>query len=205
MKFLAIVDMQNDFVTGSLGTKEAQAIVPNIVEKINESSYDRLYFTRDTHFSRKMLGTSLKGYAYEDSVEGQKLPILHCLLDTDGYCLVPEIKNALKELNKKEEYDYEYIQKSTFGSTLLCDKIRTDVTDEYAEDEYVSIELERKIEIELCGVCTDICVVSNALLLRANFPNSKITINENCCAGTTPELHEAALKVMESCQIDVIR
>lgn len=204
MKFLIVVDMQNDFVTGSLGTKEAQAIVPNIIEKIEREDYDYLYFTQDAHFSRAQLKPSLWDWTYEESLEGQKLPIGHCLYETDGYQLIPEIKNILKELYKQEEYDYEIIQKNTFGSTSLCNQITGTVTDEY-EESYMTLQLERKTEIELCGVCTDICIVSNALLLRANFPNSKIIVNANCCAGSTPELHEAALKVMESCQIDIIR
>lgn len=206
MKFLVVVDMQKDFVTGSLGTKEAQVIVPNIVEKIEREDYDCLYFTQDAHFSKVQLNSSLWDWSYEESLEGQKLPIPHCLYETDGYRLIPEIKNILKELHKQEEYDYEIIQKNTFGSTSLCNQIIETVTDEYEyEESYMTLQLEKEIEIELCGVCTDICVVSNALLLRANFPNSKITVNANCCAGSTPELHEAALKVMESCQIDVIR
>lgn len=165
MKTLIVVDMQNDFITGSLGTKEAQAIVPNVKRKIQEYSNrgDRIIFTQDTHYSN-----------YLDTQEGKMLPVEHCIYETEGWKIVDglEVSNCI------------HVNKTSFGWSGWY-------------------ELNYK-EIELIGVCTDICVISNALILKAQFPEIKITVDARCCAGVTPELHEAALKVMRSCQINVI-
>lgn len=164
-KVLIIVDMQNDFVTGSLGSKEAQAIVPNVKKKIIEYADrgDRVIFTRDTHEEN-----------YLDTPEGKKLPVKHCINGTAGWQIVPglEIENC------------EYVNKPTFG-WLQWDRFG-------AQD-----------EIELIGVCTDICVISNALILKAKYPEAIISVDASCCAGVTPEKHKAALEVMKSCQVDV--
>lgn len=168
MKKLIIIDMQNDFVTGSLGTKEAREIVPHIIDRLNEYSKADVIFTRDTHYDN-----------YLNTLEGKKLPVTHCIKCTPGWEIIPEF-NIIGTV---------VINKNTFGSTYLP----------------TIMEFESLESIELCGVCTDICVISNALLLRAHYPNTKIIVYANCCAGVTPELHEAALKVMESCQINVIR
>lgn len=168
MKTLIVIDMQNDFVTGSLGTKEAQTIVPNVKRKIQEY-YDRgdqIFFTRDTHYSN-----------YLRTQEGQKLPVEHCISGTEGW----EIVDGLEVPN------CTHINKTSFG---------WDGWDDWYDFDYE--------EVELIGVCTDICVISNALILKAQFPEVKITVDASCCAGVTPELHEAALKVMRSCQINVI-
>ena len=167
MKILIIVDMQNDFVTGCLGTSEAKAIVPNIKKKIEEyeSRGDTIIFTRDTHHNN-----------YLDSYEGKHLPVPHCIENTHGWKVVDELDNP----------DCQHLNKLTFG--------------------YMGwdLRLENPSEIELIGVCTDICVVSNALILRAMFRNIDITVDASCCAGVTPEKHKAALEVMKSCQINVI-
>lgn len=165
MKTLIVIDMQNDFVTGSLGTKEAQAIVSNVKRKIQEYADrgDQIIFTRDTHYSN-----------YLRTQEGKMLPVEHCIYTTKGWQIVeglevPGCKHINKETfgwNNWNDYDYE--------------------------------------EIELIGVCTDICVISNALILKAQCPEAEIKVDASCCAGVTPELHEAALKVMRSCQINVI-
>lgn len=172
MKVLCVIDMQNDFVDGSLGSKEAQAIVNNVVEKIN--SFNGLIFvTRDTHDYHYLVNT----------LEGQKLPVIHCLRDTYGWELNDSVKRAL------QDKPCEYIEKCTFGSSSLMTRLR----------------LLHSIEsIEFCGLCTDICVVSNALLCRASLPNTPISVDATCCAGTSPEKHKAALEVMKSCQIDII-
>ena len=156
-RVLIVIDMQNDFVTGSLGSKEAWAIVPNVQAKIKEYADrgDRIIFTRDTHEEN-----------YLDTAEGKKLPVIHCIKGTDGWQIIPEL----------EVEGCEYIDKPTF--------------DEHDE-------------IELVGVCTDICVVSNALILKAMYPEAVISVDAGCCAGVTPEKHEAALETMKSCQIDV--
>lgn len=171
MKFLIVVDMQNDFVTGSLGTKEAQAIVPNVKARVESGEFKQIIYTKDSHYSNYLTST----------LEGEKLSIEHCIKHTVGWNIIPElqVKNIV-------------VEKNTFGSLDLLEILE-------------HLVFEEIDEIEICGVCTDICVVSSALLIRAKFPNLKITVNANCCAGSTPELHEAALKVMESCQIDIIR
>lgn len=165
MKTLIVVDMQNDFVTGSLGTKEAQKIITNVRQKISE--YDRrgdeIIFTRDTHY-----------YNYFNTREGKMLPVLHCVCESDGWRIVDGLETS----------DCTYINKENFGWHNWGDR---------------SFK-----EIEIIGVCTDICVISNAIILRAQFPEVNIVVDANCCAGTTPELHEAALRVMRSCQIDII-
>lgn len=173
-KILIVVDMQNDFVTGSLGSKEARAIVGNIKEKLNEyiSKNRRIIFTRDTHTEN-----------YLETFEGKNLPIEHCILGTEGWKIIPEFG---------EYYRYypgcECINKNTFGY-------------EGWKQLFGSLE---KYEIEIVGVCTDICVISNALTLRMLYPDYKITVDASCCAGVTKEKHNAALEVMKSCQINVI-
>ncbi len=168
MKFLIVVDMQNDFISGALGSKLAEAIVPNVVEKVKK--YDgTVIFTRDTHFTN-----------YMDTQEGKNLPAKHCIKDTTGW----EICNELKP------YVNKVVDKITFGSVDLPDVIKS-----YGE------EIE---EIELCGLCTDICVISNAMILKATFPEVKIVVHGNCCAGVTEESHQTALNAMKAVQIDVI-
>lgn len=166
-KILIVVDMQNDFVTGSLGTKEAQAIVPRVKKKIKEY-YDRDYkiiFTKDTHSEY-----------YLQTQEGINLPVEHCIYGTEGWKIVDGL-----------EVPYcSYVEKPTFGWTRWKDIIKG------CPD-----------EIELIGLCTDICVVSNALIFKAMYPEVKITVDAACCAGVTPEKHKAAIEVMKSCQINV--
>ena len=171
-KILIVVDMQNDFIDGALGTVEAQNIIPSVAKEISDFDGD-IYATLDTH-SENYLETS----------EGKSLPVMHCIKGTLGW----EInKDVLEPLEKK---GYTSVIKPSFGSLTLPQLIkeRYDVNN---------------IEIELIGVCTDICVVSNALILKANFPETKISVNASCCAGVTPDAHEAALDTMRSCQINV--
>lgn len=172
-KILVVVDMQNDFVDGSLGTKEAAGIVNNVVEKIG--NFDGgIFATLDTH-----------NHDYMDTSEGKKLSVPHCIRMTNGWLLNEKVMAALSDK------DYRTIEKKTFGSTRLVNNIR-------------KIKNGDDIEIELVGLCTDICVVSNALLLKANFPEVKITVDASCCAGVTPESHSSAFTTMKMCQIDVI-
>ena len=171
--FLVVVDMQRDFVNGSLGTAEAESIIPQAVEKIR--SFDgEIFATYDTHFED-----------YLDSAEGKKLPVKHCNRNTPGWELDDRIAEALKGKRVTR------VEKYTFGSDKLPELIYRK-----AEDDDFSVEL--------IGLCTDICVISTALLLKASFPERPISVDAGCCAGVTPELHEAALKVMKSCQIDVL-
>lgn len=172
MKTLIVVDMQNDFIDGSLGTKEAQAIVPNVVKKIDEyhKNGDRVIFTKDTHFSD-----------YLHTSEGLKLPVEHCIRYTYGW-------NISKELPINPED--KIIEKLTFG---------------YSDWDKELLLKEIEDGIELVGLCTDICVVSNALILKAlYYEEHNITVDASCCAGVTPETHKAAIETMKMCQINVI-
>lgn len=180
MKVLVVVDMQNDFIDGSLGTKEAQAIVPNVKKKIEEAvkNGDFIIYTQDTHFEN-----------YLETREGKKLPVKHCIYQSDGW-------KIRSELMPPHDYYYNvrFKDKFTFGSTELPVLLHMDGFAEHYD------------EIELVGLCTDICVVSNALLLKAAFYDEmEISVDATCCAGVTPETHEAALKTMEMCQINVKR
>lgn len=176
---LIVIDMQNDFITGSLGTKEAEAIVPKVVEKIRDA--DAIFYTQDTHDDD-----------YLNTQEGRLLPVKHCIEETPGWELEPRVKEAL-EL-RKDQIRVEQFKKGTFGSTALAEAIKR----RYEEN------TQEWNEVELVGLCTDICVVSNALLIKAFCPELKITVDASCCAGVTPEKHEAALETMKSCQIVVV-
>lgn len=171
--FLVVVDMQKDFVDGSLGSIDAQKIVRNVCEKI-ENFKGEIIVTFDTHFDN-----------YLETAEGRKLPVKHCIKETSGWELDENVKSAL------ENKAYIALEKPTFGSVELPGVIK-----ELSEGEEFSIEL--------IGLCTDICVVSNALLLKANFPEAEISVYTACCAGVTPESHNAALITMKSCQINIM-
>ena len=172
-KLLIVVDMQNDFVDGALGSNEAVSIVPNVVKKIEDFDGD-IIVTYDTHSEN-----------YMDTQEGKHLPVPHCIKGTDGWELNIDVRHAL------DNKTYKAIEKPTFGSTELPEYIKAN----YDPDE---------IEIELVGLCTDICVVSNALLLKANFIETKVSVDASCCAGVTPESHNAALTTMKMCQVNVV-
>lgn len=178
MKVMVIVDCQKDFINGSLGTSEAQAMIPRLVEKIKAEPENTLYvFTRDTHNTD-----------YLTTAEGKQLPVEHCIKGTSGW----EIDTRLTELFANAPV---CIDKPTFGSTALLS---------FLEDIYMNINDEGVDEIEFVGLCTDICVISNALMAKAQFYNSTpISCDATCCAGVTPEKHAAALEVMKSCQIIV--
>ena len=176
-KILVVVDMQKDFVDGALGTKEAVAIVDNVVAKIEAFDGD-IIATYDTHFED-----------YMDSAEGKKLPVVHCVKDTEGWQLDAKVQAAL------DKKGFRAVQKPSFGSTILPEII---------DEEYDDDDSEEDLEIEIIGLCTDICVISNALILKAHYPEISIKVTENCCAGVTPEKHAAAIEVMKSCQIDIV-
>ena len=172
-KVLVVVDIQNDFVDGTLGTPEAVTIVDAAAEKIKNFDGD-IFVTYDTHFEN-----------YMDTLEGTKLPVPHCIKGTNGWELNPKIANAL--MGK----DYTAVEKLTFGSVDLPQLVKEKIGNQ-------------KAEITLIGLCTDICVVSNALLLKANILDSEIFVDSACCAGVTPQTHNAALDTMRCCQINVI-
>lgn len=169
MKILAVIDMQNDFIDGSLGTAEAEEIVGRVREKINKmrSCGAAVVFTRDTH-----------GADYLCTGEGKRLPVEHCIKGTRGWEISPELDTENSEI----------IDKPTFGSFKLAD---------YAAS------IPDLDEIVIVGLCTDICVISNAMILKAKLPEVKITVIADCCAGVTPESHRNALEAMKMCQIDV--
>lgn len=170
MKLLVVVDMQNDFVSGVLGTKEAAAIVPHVVKKVAEtvSAGDAVVFTQDTH-----------GETYLETQEGRNLPVPHCVRGTEGWKLIPELQAYAA--------GRPCVEKPTFGSPALAHLAAREGYD----------------EIELVGVCTDICVISNAMLLKAALPEAAVSVDAACCAGVTPQSHQNALAAMEACQIRI--
>lgn len=177
MNILIVIDMQNDFIDGALGTKEAQAVIEPLVEKIR--GFDgRIILTQDTHDK-----------SYLSTQEGRRLPVEHCIEGTEGWKINESILNAVMQKGR----DYTVFKKGTFGSLSLAEYLK-----QLSETEAIE-------SIELAGVCTDICVVSNALLIKAMLPEVPVSVDAGCCAGVTPEAHEAALVTMKSCQIDVIR
>lgn len=167
MKYLIVVDMQVDFITGSLGSDLATAIVPNVVEKVK--NFDgKVIFTRDTHYDD-----------YLQTQEGRKLPVVHCVKDTAGWQICEELRPFVTTV----------VDKETFGSVDLPQMIG---------DDGQPID-----EIELCGLCTDICVISNAMILKATFPEVRICVDGTCCAGVTVQSHNTALDAMAAVQIEV--
>ncbi len=173
MKYLIVVDMQKDFVTGVLGTREAQKILPAVTAKV-EGFDGKVIFTRDTHQSD-----------YLETQEGKYLPVPHCMEGSEGWQLVEPLEK-LRTMRQLPVYD-----KVTFGCPRL------------ARDLVRANEQEPVESIELIGVCTDICVVSNALIIKAHLPQVPMYVDPACCAGVSPEAHEAALATMRSCQIQM--
>lgn len=170
-KLLIVVDMQKDFITGALGSAQAQEILPRVAEKVKNFDGE-VIFTLDTH-----------GEDYLETQEGKNLPVKHCLAGTPGHALAEPLAALGGEKRAR------FYEKGTFGSIALAQELK-----------------ERQAElasVELIGVCTDICVVSNALLLKAYMPELPIFVDASCCAGVTPQKHEAALETMRSCQIHV--
>lgn len=168
-KLLIVVDMQNDFITGSLGTPQAQKILPNVKAKIAnyKEKGDNVLFTRDTH-----------GANYLETQEGKYLPVAHCIEGTAGHLIADGLDTSGSEM----------FDKPTFGSLELAKLAARGNYD----------------EVELCGLCTDICVVSNALILKAQLPETTVTVDAQCCAGVSEASHKAALLTMKMCQVNVI-
>lgn len=171
MKYLIVVDMQNDFITGSLGTKEAEGILPKVIEKVK--SFDgTVIYTKDTHQAD-----------YLSTQEGKKLPVEHCMEGTWGWRLAEELESL--------SLGHKVFNKPTFGSVELAN---------YLVEENAKETIE---EIELCGLCTDICVISNAFVIKANLTEVTVSVDASCCAGVTPESHKNALAAMKMCQVTV--
>ena len=192
IKVLVGIDLQNDFIGGSLANKEAQAVIDNIVEKIRSFDGDVMFFTLDTHFSD-----------YLQTNEGKMLPVEHCLYGTKGWELNEKIEDAI-DYKISKGMKVVFIPKPTFGSVegILS------LSSSYYNTSLVNLEGGNAnpvpMDIEMFGFCTDICVVSNALILKAfTHDFADIYVDSKCCAGVTPQKHEAALEVMRSCQIIV--
>ena len=200
--YLIVVDMQKDFIDGSLGTEEAQSIVEKVKAKILSYPKERVYATLDTH-----------GEDYLSTQEGKMLPVPHCIKGTEGWGLHP----MLKELILPDHF----FEKGSFGSLQLAESMRTLFTKQVIEEATMAkntgnikdtVEIRGDAEIgaypdftiELVGLCTDICVVSNALLLKAFLPEIPISVDSSCCAGVTKEKHLAALETLRSCQVEVL-
>ena len=171
-KILIVIDMQNDFIDGALGTGEAVAIVEAVKEKIRSYPSVDVMATMDTH-----------GENYLETQEGRMLPVVHCIRGTEGWKIRADVAALLG--------DARIFKKPSFGSMRLAEVLK-------------KLSREEEIELELIGLCTDICVVSNALLLKAAMPEVRISVDASCCAGVTPEKHRAALETMRSCQICVV-
>ena len=170
-KLLIVIDMQNDFIDGALGTQEAQAIVGAVAQKIRTYPAEDVIATMDTHTPD-----------YIKTQEGQNLPVMHCIRGTDGWQIRPEIAALLGGAKSYE--------KPGFGSMDMAGDL-------------MALSKTEEIELELVGLCTDICVAVNALLLKAAMPEVRISVDPACCAGVTPLRHQAALETMRSCQIHV--
>lgn len=177
MKVFVMIDMQNDFISGVLGNSETCAVLPKMIEKIQNllNSGCEMLYTMDTHAEN-----------YMETQEGRNLPVPHCIKGTEGWEIPEELKKVMGSIPHERR-----IEKSTFGAKNLPDKI---------------LEICGKVpdEIELAGVCTDICVISNAILLKSFFPDTLITVSGDCCAGTSVESHIRAIEAMKMCQINVI-
>ncbi len=175
-KILLVIDMQNDFINGALGTKEAVSIVGNVVKKIkeHESKEAEIIFTMDTHDEE-----------YLETQEGKNLPVEHCIKGTYGWELHPEIKQAI-DISR-----YRIYEKGTFGSDNLAKDL--------FEGKYKDID-----QIEIVGVATDICVLTNAILTKTFMPETLITVDASCCAGVTPKSHKTALQALKPIQIEII-
>lgn len=171
MNVLLVVDMQNDFIDGALGTKEAVAIVPKVIDKI-KGFQGKVIATRDTHFEN-----------YLETQEGKKLPVAHCIKGTNGWQIQKEIEALLPE---------EPIDKLTFGSMELGERLC-----QMAETEPIET-------VTLIGLCTDICVISNAMIVKACLPEVLVQVDASCCAGVTPESHHQSLQAMKMCQIEIL-
>lgn len=168
-KVIVVIDMQNDFIDGALGTKEAQVMLPHLVAKLEREKDALLIFTQDTHSKN-----------YMETQEGRNLPVLHCIKPEKGWEIAPSLQPFVKKAAA-------VIEKPAFGSLELPKAVAKLQPD----------------EVELVGLCTDICVISNAMILKAAFPELPVAVDASCCAGVTPASHDNALQAMKMCQVDI--
>ena len=182
MKILIVVDMQKDFINGALGTPEAAAIVSSVAARITAGRGELVLFTQDTH-----------GADYLNTPEGKKLPVPHCIEGTEGWQIDPTVKAAWQnhpDTIVAPGLTENTFTKPVFGSVDLVDFLKS------KQNEINSIEI--------LGICTDICVISNAIMIKNALPHINISVNAACCAGVTPQSHQEALNVMKMCHIDII-
>lgn len=191
-KILVIVDMQNDFISGVLGTPEAQAIVPKVVDKIKAKNYDLVIMTQDVHYDNN----------YMNHREGRYLPVPHCINNTWGWTIPGDVVDALFETIDSRQAIC--IEKNNFAIEDNVKGLILEFIGGYYQEYFSMNDQGEDFEFEFTGLCTDICVVSNAFAIRQAFPEAEITIDASCCAGTTPEAHKAALMTMKSCQMNII-
>lgn len=189
-KHLIVIDMQNDFLTGALANVEAQAVLPNVIAKVEgarRAGDIQISWTRDTH-----------GEDYMETQEGEKLPVPHCIKGTWGH----ELADGLAVAEGEGEF-----WKGTFGSWNMADDIKRAIEQKWLEggmEDGAPTPKGKNVEIEIVGVCTDICVISNAMVLKAALPEARIVVDASCCAGVTPESHKCALDAMRACQIEIV-
>ena len=185
-RVLVVIDMQNDFLTGPLGCMEPERVCNKVLKQLNSGKHDKVFATRDTHYAD----------TYASTVEGKKLPVLHCVQSTDGWCIEKRIQEALDKLAASDEFKVSIINKETFGSLDLAYQIKN-----WAEENGVGQE---DLIIDICGVFTDICVISNATLIKAAVPNATIRIISNACSCGSEKDQERALKSMEKMHMDIL-
>lgn len=177
-KITIVIDMQNDFLTGALANPDAVSIIPSVLEEIKKADY--VMYTRDTHSEN-----------YLKSQEGKNLPVPHCIEGTHGWQIVDELDpNSIADIKM-----WHIVNKPTFGDVnIWMDMYFADLVNWSGEG----------VEVTFCGTCTDICVVSNAMIVKSLYPELVVNVKADACAGLTPEKHKAALDVMSSCQINII-
>lgn len=192
-KVLCIIDMQNDFLTGSLGGEHCRKAIPHVVELLEKDKWDKVFLTCDTHFED----------SYSKSLEGKKLPVLHCVEHTWGHKVCDEITNVVNKLKHSDQIPpddelFHPITKYTFGSECLVWNIGN------LRENCSCNQLGADLEIHMCGVCTSICVLANAVLLRANYPSAKIVIHADACGDVNEEMHQHALACLKAQQCDIV-
>lgn len=183
-KITVVVDMQNDFLTGALANSDAVSIIPSVIEEIKKADF--VIYTRDTHCSD-----------YMETQEGRNLPVPHCIKDTWGWQIVDELTPKTLTSNGVIGKTWYTFNKPTFG---CVDIWRNDIFSKFVKN----LGEGENLEVTFCGTCTDICVVSNAMIVKSLYPEIIVNVKADACAGLTPDKHKAALNVMDSCQINVI-
>lgn len=189
-KVLAIIDVQEEFVSGVLGNAECEAAVKNIVAAAESGEYSKVIFTRDTH-----------GADYLNTQEGKRLPVVHGQEGSEGYELNSSIWKAVQEHYATE--DIIIVKKPTFGSLDFGKELKK-IWDEAAETEKETRDLgEYLMEVDFTGFCTGICVLSNVVIAKTFVPEARVCVIENACACVTPETHKIAIAAMGPIQVDI--